>query len=104
MRNVRTRTYRSCTRKKSDVPPRGPGCRPLACSGLSWPAPSCPFRIQQDMSGTKLLDRKYEAVMANPTASDSGTKRLRTIPVIKKDGMNTEIDRKSTRLNSSHTV
>src|SRR5258708_6533241 len=39
--------------------------------------------------GTRELDSKYEAAMANPTASERGTKRERATPTIKNDGTNT---------------
>src|SRR5215472_8324857 len=56
----------------------------------SSPAWAGSRRIQVDMTGTRELDRKYDAAIANPTASDRGTNRLRATPVMKNDGTNTD--------------
>ena len=44
---------------------------------------------QTDSTGTNVLDRRYEAIIAKPTASDSGTNSARAAPCMKNDGMNT---------------
>src|SRR5258707_2725104 len=46
-------------------------------------------RIHVERTGTSELDSKYEAAIANPTARESGIKRERETPTIKKDGTNT---------------
>ena len=40
-------------------------------------------------TGTRLLESRYDAIMENATASDSGTKSWRLTPIMKKDGTNT---------------
>ena len=49
----------------------------------------CARRIHVDRTGTSELDNKYEAAIANPTASESGIKSERETPSIKKDGTKT---------------
>ena len=44
---------------------------------------------QTDSTGTSELERRNDAIMAKPTASDSGTKSDRDTPVMKNDGTNT---------------
>ena len=44
---------------------------------------------QTDSTGTNVLDRRYEAIIAKPTASASGTNSARAAPCMKNDGMNT---------------
>src|SRR6266550_1345980 len=46
-------------------------------------------RIHVERTGTSELDNRYEAAIANPTARESGIKRERETPTIKKDGTNT---------------
>ena len=52
---------------------------------VRWPFPS----HQTESTGTNELERKNDAIMAKPTASESGTKSDRDTPVMKKDGTNT---------------
>ncbi len=40
-------------------------------------------------TGTRLLDSRYDAIIENATASDSGTKSCRLTPTMKNDGTNT---------------
>src|SRR6185437_3345941 len=54
-----------------------------SCSGGRRPS------SQTAIIGTKVLERKYEATMANPTAKASGTNKARPTPTMNKDGMNT---------------
>ena len=44
---------------------------------------------QTESTGTNELERKNDAIMAKPTASERGTKSDRETPVMKKDGTNT---------------
>ena len=41
------------------------------------------------MTGTSVLERKYDASIAKPTASDSGTKSCRPTPVMNSAGRKT---------------
>ena len=45
--------------------------------------------IQIASTGTSVLESRYDATIANPTASDSGTNKLRAAPCMKNDGMKT---------------
>src|SRR5262249_20791954 len=56
--------------------------------GSWWPAGDC-FNSQALITGTNVLDSKYEPIIANPTASDRGTNSARAAPVMTNDGMNT---------------
>src|SRR5437867_1764917 len=47
------------------------------------------FSSHTDMTGTKVLDRKYDAIMEKPTASDRGTNKARVAPLMKNAGMKT---------------
>src|SRR5262249_14580141 len=49
----------------------------------------CWGNIQDERTGTSELDNKYEAPIANPTASESGTNRDRETPDMKNEGTNT---------------
>ncbi len=42
-----------------------------------------------ESTGTSVLDNRNDAIMAKPTAIESGTNRDRVTPVIKKEGTNT---------------
>ena len=53
--------------------------------GSTWPGRS----IQVEITGTRVLEMKYDASIAKPTASDSGTKSCRPTPVMKSAGRNT---------------
>src|SRR5258708_6207994 len=46
-------------------------------------------RIHIERTGTSELDNRYEAAIANPTATESGIKQERGTPTMKKDGTNT---------------
>src|SRR5258705_11067298 len=52
-------------------------------------AGACGRRIHVERTGTSELDNRDEAAIANPTATDSGIKRERETPTIKKDGTKT---------------
>ena len=45
-------------------------------------------RIQLASTGTKVLERRYEASMEKPTARDRGTNSSRAAPCMKKEGRN----------------
>ena len=51
-----------------------------------WPTRS----IQVDSTGTSVLESTNEEIIANPTASESGTNSWRPTPDMKSDGMNTD--------------
>src|SRR6266704_3058446 len=57
--------------------------------GVSSASGASSRRIHVDNTGTSVLDNRYEAAIANPTASESGTKSERETPVMKKDGTKT---------------
>src|SRR5213082_410491 len=57
--------------------------------GASSASGACSRRIHVDNTGTRVLDNKYEAAIAKPTASESGTKSECETPVMKKEGTNT---------------
>ena len=42
------------------------------------------------ITGTKVLDRKYDAIIENPTASDNGMNSARAAPCIKNDDTKTD--------------
>ena len=44
---------------------------------------------QTERTGTNVLESRYEAIIAKPTASDSGTNSAWAAPCMKNDGMNT---------------
>ena len=44
---------------------------------------------QIESTGTNVLESRYDATIAKPTASDSGTKSACAAPCMKNDGMNT---------------
>ena len=53
-------------------------------------SPTCLCRnIQVETTGTNVLERKYDVIIANPTASDNGTNRAWAAPCMKNDGMKT---------------
>ncbi len=57
----------------------------------SWPCVPWRFSSSQTlMTGTNVLESRYEVIIAPPTASDSGTNSARTAPCMMNDGMNTE--------------
>src|SRR5207249_9702885 len=45
---------------------------------------------QVDNTGTSVLESRYEESMANPTASESGTKSWRPTPAMNSEGINTD--------------
>src|SRR5215475_15956663 len=47
------------------------------------------FNIQLESTGTRELERRHEAPIEKPTASESGTNSARAGPVIKNDGRKT---------------
>src|SRR5579872_759167 len=47
--------------------------------------------VQLDSTGTSELERRYEAPIEKPTASESGTKSARAGPVMKNEGRKTAI-------------
>src|SRR5581483_4829753 len=47
------------------------------------------FSSHTDSTGTKVLESRYDEIIAKPTASDSGTNSARADPCMKNDGMNT---------------
>ena len=56
-----------------------------SCSSPRWAS-----RISQaEKTGTRLLESRYDAIMENATASESGTKSWRPTPIIKNDGTKT---------------
>src|SRR5438876_11484889 len=75
-------------------------------------SPRCASRINQvEKTGTRLLDSRYDAIIAKPTASDSGTNNCRATPAMKNEGTNTAsmhtIERKlaiALRLHASTTA
>ena len=57
----------------------------------SWPWVPWRFSSSQTLiTGTKVLESRYEVIIAPPTASESGTNSARTGPVMMNDGMNTQ--------------
>src|SRR6266404_6085898 len=62
---------------------------PLTTPPLTWVAPWC-FNSQTDSTGTTVLERTYDEIMAKPTASDSGTNSERTGSAMMNAGMNTD--------------
>ena len=62
---------------------------PLGSRHLTSGVPWC-FSSQTDSTGTTVLERRYDEIMAKPTASDSGTNSDRTGSAMRKAGMNTD--------------
>ena len=73
------------------VPVLDPHEEPRPCSALAWPCAPWRFSSSQTLrTGTKVLESRYDVIIAPPTASDSGTNSARTAPCMMNDGMNTE--------------
>ena len=67
---------------------RGAGRRATARRPASGPrAGACSSQVES--TGTNVLESRYEATIAKPTASESGTNRAWAAPCMKNDGMNT---------------